>query len=150
MAFIPIQEVLLWSLLLSLILSALYRILTKPGDIKRLKEEMKFYREKSKKAQKEGNTEEVNRLLSETMKVNTKMMKSNMKPMIASLAIFFIALGFLRDTYSTFLIQLPFTLPLISYSFPFILLRDSIGWFWWYILITIPATFIFRKLLGVE
>ncbi|MBL7160500.1 MAG: DUF106 domain-containing protein [Candidatus Aenigmarchaeota archaeon] len=147
---LPIQEVLIWSLGLSLLLAVLYRFLTNPREIKLLKEEIKGYRERSNKAQKAGNAEEANKLLSEMMKLTSKQMRSNMKPMIASLVIFFIAIGFLRETYSNFIIQLPFILPLLSYSFPFIILRDSIGWFWWYILITLPATFIFRKLLGVE
>ncbi len=146
----PIQEVLLWSLTLSLVLALIYRILTKPREIRAIKEEVKEIRGKMKKSQKDGNTEETNRLLSEMMKLNQKQLRSNMKPMLASMVIFLVAIGFLRDTYSNFLIQLPFTLPLLSYSFPFVVLRDSIGWFWWYILITIPCTFIFRRLLGVE
>jgi len=147
---IPIQEVLVWSLMLSLVLALIYRLLTKPKEIRSLKEEIKEYKDKMGKARKEGKTEETNRLLSEMMKLNQKQLRSNMKPMLASLLIFFVFLGFLRETYSSFLIQLPVILPLFSYSFPFIALRESIGWFWWYILITIPSTFLFRKLLGVE
>ena len=147
---LPIQEVLLWSLLLSLILAILYRVLTKPAEIRRLKDELKEHRVRMKEVQKSGDKAATDKALSEMMALNQKQLKGNMKPMLASMIIFFVAVGFLRDAYSNFLIQLPFTLPLFSYSWPFIILRDTIGWFWWYILITIPATFAFRKLLGVE
>ena len=143
-----IQEVLLISLGLSLLFALFYRFLTKPAEMKRLKEEQKFHKEKMKQAK--GNAEETNKLLGEMMKLNQKMMRSSFKPMLASLAVFFLATHFLRTTYPAFAIQLPFTLPLLSYSWPFLVLRDSICWFWWYILITIPATLLFRKLLGVE
>lgn len=144
------QDIFIWSLLLSLGLSIIYRILTKPAEIRRIKEDVKVHREKMKALQKEGKQEDVNKALSEMMKLQQKQMKASMKPMIVSLLIFFVVLGVMREAFSTAAIQLPFTLPLISYSFPFVFLRDSIGWLWWYVLITIPFTFMFRKLLGVE
>jgi uncharacterized membrane protein (DUF106 family) len=102
------------------------------------------------KAKASGDKAEMEKFMSEMLKAQQKQMKQTMKPMIASVVLFFIFIGFLRETYSDVILNLPFTLPLASYSFPFIILRDSIGWFWWYILITIPATMLFRKLLGVE
>lgn len=150
------EGIFLWSLGLSFLFALLYRVLTKPQESKRLKEEVKLYREKIKKAQKES-PGEANKLLSEMMKLNQKQLRMNMKPMIASLLVFFVVIGFLREAYSSAVIQLPFPLPLPSYTtifgfLPFlnIGIRESIGWFWWYVLITLPATFLFRKLLGVE
>lgn len=145
-----VTELLLMSLGLSIITSLAYRFLTNPKEVKQHKEEMKEYRGKTKAAQKAGNTEEMNRLLGESMKINQKILKSNMKPMIITFGVFILAIGYFRDTFSMLILDLPFALPLISYSWPFLLMRDSIGFFWWYFLVTLPATFIFRKLLGVE
>lgn len=145
-----ITQVLIYSLTLSLVLAIIYRLLTKPDEIRRLKEELNDYRKKIKSAQKSGNTQEANKLLSDMMKINQKQLRSNMKPMLVSMILFFVVIGFFRDAFTELVIQLPFVLPLFSYSFPFILIRESIGWFWWYVFITVPCTFLFRKLLGVE
>ena len=146
----PIEEVLLLSVGISFVLSVIYRVLTKPAEMKRVKEEVKLHRERMKKAQKEGNKAELSSSLSEMTKLNQKQLRGSMKPMLVSLLVFFVFVGFLRQTYVTFSIHLPTTLPLLSYSYPFIALRSSIGWFWWYILVTVPCTIVFRKLLGVE
>jgi uncharacterized membrane protein (DUF106 family) len=37
--------------------------------------------------------------------------------------------------------RMPFTVPFIG---------NYLTWFWWYIFISIPATMVFRKMLGVE
>jgi uncharacterized membrane protein (DUF106 family) len=145
-----IFEVFLWSILLSLVLALIYRFLTNPEEIRRIKGEVKFYREKVKKAQKEGNKEETNKHMSDMLKLNQQHMKQNMKPMFLSMIIFFIFLGWLNQTYAALVVPIPFSLPLLGWEFPFVYIATEINWFWLYILITIPATFVFRKLLGVE
>ena len=147
---LPFEEVLVISLLLSLMIAVIYRLLTKPGEIRKTRKDISFYSNKMKEAQKSGNKAEADKYMSEMLKANQKVFKENMKPMFVTMIIFIVVLGVLKQAYSTFFLQLPFTLPLISYSFPFIVLRDSIGWFWWYILSTVPATLMFRKMLGVE
>ena len=134
-------EVTLISLALSLILSLLYRFLTNPEEMRRIKKEMEFYRKKSSEAQKAGNPEKANEYLKESMKVSQQMFKMNMKPMFASMLVFFIILGWMHGAYADILVQLPVTLPYAG---------NDLGWFWWYILITIPCTMLFRKLLGVD
>ena len=146
----PLQEILLISIGLSVFSAILYRVLTKPEEVKRVKEEVKGFREKIKEAQKAGKNDEASKLMSEMMKANQKQLKGNMKPMFVSMIVFIATIAFLRETYATFILNLPVAIPLLSYSFPFIIIRDTIGWFWWYILITIPLTFAFRKFLGVE
>ena len=136
-----LELVLVFSLVLSFVIAVLYRVLTNPEEIRRIKEELKFYREKSKKAQKASNTAEVQKLTNDMLKLSQKQMSMMMKPMFVSAIVFFIALGWLHSTFSEVVVNLPFPLPFFG---------AELTWFWWYVIITLPATFIFRKALGVE
>lgn len=142
--------VFVWSLLLSLVLSFIYRFLTKPSKIRNLKKDMKFYREKMSESQKSGNKEESDKYLKESMRLNQEHLKENMKPMIFSMILFIIVLGWLGGTYAELTVPLPITLPVTGWEFPFIGMTMQYNWFWWYLVITVPFTFVFRKLLGVE
>jgi len=134
-------EIMLFTIGMSFVLAIIYRVLTNPEEMRRIKENMKEVQAKVKKAQKSGDTDQVNALTSEMLKGSQKQFTQNMKPMMASMLIFFVFIGFLRAQYQGVLIALPFFVPFIG---------SMIGWFKWYILITIPFTFFFRKLLGVE
>ena len=137
----PMLELLLISIGLSLLLAVLYRFLTDPEEIRKAKREMEFYREKSKKAQKAGDMEEVKKLTNDMMKASQKQMSQTMKPMFASMVIFFVVLGWLATAYAELAIPAPFAIPFIG---------NSLNWFWWYLIIVIPANLVFRKALGVE
>jgi len=152
MVLTPMQELFLISLAISFIYGLSYRLLTNPKEIRAIKAESKEFKEKISAARKAGNNDEANKLMAESMKVQQKLMRSNMKPMIASFGIFIIGVWYILGPLYGGVVELtlPFTLPLFSYAFPFIVLRESIGWFWFYILITVPFIFIFRKLLGAE
>jgi uncharacterized membrane protein (DUF106 family) len=134
-------EVMLFTIGMSLVLAIIYRLLTKPEEMRRIKENMKEIQAKVKHAQKSGDTDQVSALTSEMLKGSQQQFTQNMKPMIVSMVIFFVFIGFLRATYQGTLIQMPFAVPFIG---------SVIGWFKWYILITLPFTLFFRKLLGVE
>ena len=155
----PFVTELLISLVLSFIIALAYRFLTDPKEIKRIKEDVKSYRKRIKEAQKAGKQDEANRLMTESLKANQKMMSQSMKPMLVSMAVFFVMVyGVMGPMFAGVVeLTLPFALPLPFYSsvfgfipFPGIAMRISIGWLWWYILITAPGIQIFRKLLGVE
>ena len=77
-------EITLISLALAFVLSLLYRFLTKPGEMRRIKKEMKFYQDKSKEAQKAGDTAKANEYMKDMMKASQQQFKQNMKPMMAS------------------------------------------------------------------
>jgi uncharacterized membrane protein (DUF106 family) len=219
---LPYQEIFIWALLISFLLSVIYRIFTKPKEIRKLKEDMKFYREKSNEARKSKDMKKMEEYSSEMLKLSQKQMKHNMKPMFISMGLILIILGFVSTTYNgvtvqtnpidertsmgyfsygdfnhslrsekinethikvfidtndngdfsdetgylkdqtvllnnirwsvspqdmnqtsmLIIIDLPFTIPLFGWS--------HLNWLWWYILITLPATWIFRKMLGVE
>lgn len=134
-------QITLISLALSFVLSLLYLLLTKPGEMRRIKEEMAYYRKKSSEAQKAGNKEKANEYLKESMKLTQQQFKQNMKPMMASMLIFIIILGWMHGAFTDVLVLLPVTIPIAG---------NDLGWFWWYILLTIPCTMLFRKLLGVD
>ncbi|MBU0953521.1 MAG: hypothetical protein KKA90_03820 [Nanoarchaeota archaeon] len=206
----PLLELVLYSLLLSFVLSLAYRFLTNPEHLRQSKANVKIFREKMNDAKKAGNTQEMNKYLSEMMKANQVQMKANMKPMIASMIIFFIALGFLAsfgpsvvaepqdnmlqfgepfnasgsledgvlaldqngngDVHDDPLLmngevfqrgeyywqvelgetttKLNAQLARSPIEFPW--LGHYLNWFWIYLLVTIPFTIVFRKLLGAE
>ena len=134
-------EVLVYTLGLSFFIAVIYRLLTKPEEMRRIKENMKQVNEKVKKAQKSGSTEEVNKLTSEMLKGSQEQFRQSMKPMMASMIIFFVFLGWVGAQFAELVVRLPFYIPFVGME---------CGWFMWYIIITLPATFLFRRLLGVE
>ena len=138
---LPIEEVLVISVALSIIMAILYRVLTNPEQIRNAKKEAEFYKEKMNKAQKSGDKAQTEKFMNEMLKAQKKQLGQNMKPMFASLIIFFIAFGWLGATYADLLVNLPFPIPFIG---------SELNWFWWYLIIVIPSTQICRKLLGVE
>lgn len=220
--FLPYQEIFLWALLISFIISVIYRVFTKPDEIRQLKKDMKFYRDKSKEAQKSKDTKKMGEYSNEMLKLSQKQMKHNMKPMFITMGIVLLLLGFVNTAYSGVVVEtspidevtslgyfsyagfnhslkseklngddirviidtndnndfsdenvylrdelayienihwsispqdmnrttmsiitkLPFTVPLLNWGY--------LNWLWWYILVTLPFTWIFRKFLGVE
>jgi len=59
MAFMtPVIELFLWSLLLAFITALLYRVLTKPNEMRRIKKEMAELKERSGRASKSGDTKQ--------------------------------------------------------------------------------------------
>lgn len=135
------QEVLIISIALSLLIVILTKLLTNQDEIKKAKREMKFYQEKIKKAQKAGDNQTVSKLSNDMLKASSKQLRQSMKPMFVSLIIFVIALGWLAAEYGELVINLPVTLPFLG---------SELNWFWWYLIIVLPTSFIFRKVLGVE
>ncbi|MCD6496196.1 MAG: DUF106 domain-containing protein [Candidatus Aenigmarchaeota archaeon] len=222
----PFLEVTLISLGLSLLITLIYRFLTNPDEMRKIKDDMKFYKEKMNQAKKSGDTAKMNEYASEMMKMSQKQFQYSMKPMIATMLVFFLLLGWLntsfggavvdfsknetvftydgvqhqasyekspdgfitavdldndgsfsdsekfskgdvfeyRDAYwrpvaktdgflffthevedvvhfEMLVAKMPFELPFLG---------SYLSWFWWYIFISFPATFILRKLFGVE
>jgi uncharacterized membrane protein (DUF106 family) len=225
----PFVIITLFSLVISFIISVLYRLLTNPDEVRKCKEDMKFYKEKSKEAQKEGDREKVADYSSEMLKASQKQFRMSMRPMLASMMLFFLLLGWLHGSFSNLIVdfsgqqnaravfygeehevrydpggetfsvsvdlnddggfaddevfgagdvfstgdgtaywsasksisgflfftqeqenQVTFSMMIAKLPFAMPLLGSYLTWFWWYIFISIPATIIFRKLLGVE
>jgi uncharacterized membrane protein (DUF106 family) len=137
----PFIELLVWSVLLAFITALLYRLLTKPGEMRRIRQEMNDLKGRASKAQKAGDAKEATRLTSEMLKGNQAVFRMNMKPMMVSMLLFIFILGWLAARFATLSMSAPFYIPFIGSSF---------NWFWWYFVVVIAGNFIFRKLLGVE
>ena len=138
---LPFQEVFIWSICLSFLVAVIYRVLTKPAEIRKIKEDMKHFKKEASKAQKAGDVKKSQEFMNEMMKQSSKQMKASMKPMFATLIIFALILGHLATTYADLVVNLPFYVPFIG---------TQLTWLYWYILATMPFTWIFRKALGVE
>ena len=223
----PFITITLMSLGLSLAITIIYRILMNPDEVRKLKGDMKFYKEKMNEAKKAGDTAKMNDYASEMLKASQKQFGMSMKPMMATMLLFFMLLGWLNtsfggvtadfsgggpayftyngdnhsmayqggadgfvvsvdfnddgrfspdETFSQdevferegvfwkpvqktegfflfaqpkedavqfdmFIAQAPFSIPFIG---------DYLTWFWWYVLLSLPATFALRKVMGVE
>jgi uncharacterized membrane protein (DUF106 family) len=223
----PFLSITLVSIGLSVAITIIYRALTNPDEVRKLKEDTKFYKEKMNQANKEGDRAKANQYASEMIKCSQKQLRMSMKPMMATMLLFFLLLGWLHGSfggvkadvsgeeealfsyggeehriyydgsgeglragvdfngdgefsdgeifdegevfaykgaywrpvpvmegilwYATpkndsvhfemFIAKTPFTMPFLG---------NYLSWFWWYIFISLPATFALRKLMGVE
>ena len=135
------QELFLITIVLSFIMSVMSRLLTDQNKIRKIKEDMKFYREKAGKAQKSGDLKKANEYTSQMMKASQGQFKENMKPMLLSFVIFIAALGWFRVEYASLEVLSPISIPFIG---------ASLNWFWWYLIIILPSSMIFRKVLDVQ
>ena len=135
-----ITEMIIWASLLSIIMVLLTKKLTDQEMLKNIKADMKEMNAKIKKAQKAGKTDEANKFTSQMLKMSSKQMQQTMKPMIASMGIFFVALWFFGTYYGELAVAVPVNLPFLG---------NSLNWFWWYFLRVFVTNFMFRKLLDV-
>lgn len=133
-------EVLLWSLGLSLVMVLLSKFLTNQKDLKKIKNEMQFFKEKMEKAKKAGDMKKAQEHMNDMLKSSNKQMGMTMKPLFVSMIIFFAAFQWLGSQYSTMVITLPVALPFLG---------AELNWFWWYVIITLPANIFLRKMLDV-
>jgi uncharacterized membrane protein (DUF106 family) len=135
-------EVLLITAVMSLASVLISKYMGDQRAVKNLKQEMKSLNERVRKSQKSGDTKEVSRLSSELMKLSGKQFQLNMKPMMITMVLFLGVFWFvIRAFYSEIVVTAPLNIPFVG---------NSLGWFYWYLLIAIPTGLMFRKLLAVE
>lgn len=146
MIFKPHISLLIISSFITILVIVINRILVNDKLMKEIKQKMENIREQLTRAQKEGNTEEANKFLSEMMKTNGEMMKQTFKGLIASLIILGLFLPWIKQTYEVTykgvtIAKLPFTLPFIG---------SNLDWLIWYVLVSLTIGWVFRKLIGVD
>lgn len=95
----PIIAVTIFALIILIFINIFYRILINQTEAKQLKDRVKELNKEMKEAQKAGNRDEMNKVLSEVMRQNSKLMKMSMKPMIISFIIVIIFLPWLAGAY---------------------------------------------------
>ncbi len=196
------------SIIISFIFSALYLVLVNQETMKRIKSEQKEMQQKMKNAQKSKDDKALKDLFSTSMQLNNRMMMLTIKPMIASMLVFFIMIPWLSGTYGDITVKLEDDKGALKYvgatvinenvtvsdsgaitigsktytagdkielaektwaaqynkdksqivlqnvrfklPFSFPLVGTEVGWLGIYIIISLPATMLFRKLLGVD
>ncbi len=93
-------SVLLVSITVSLIISLLYLVLVDREEYNRIRERQKEIQEKVKEAQDNDEMEKANKLMKESFSMQKKFMKASVKPMIASMFIFFLIVPWILTTFS--------------------------------------------------
>ncbi len=95
----PSVDVLIFSFFIILVINIFYKILVDQAEAKRSKDRMKEINDKIKEEQKKGNLENANKLLSELMQENSRLMKLSLKPMMVSFVIILLALPWIAEIY---------------------------------------------------
>jgi uncharacterized membrane protein (DUF106 family) len=137
---LPYQEIFVWSVGLSFIMTLASRFLANQREIKKARKDMEFYRSKATQAQKSGDVKKMNEYTGKMMKASSSQFRLNMKPMMLSFLIVIIAASWFAANYGTVKIASPINIPFLG---------NELNWFWWYVLIVLPFSTIFRKLLDI-
>jgi uncharacterized membrane protein (DUF106 family) len=99
LAYTPIVAVTIFSVIVLIIINLFYRILMNQSEAKQIKEKSKELNKQMRALQKEGKRDEANKLLSEVMRENSKIMRMTMKPMLVSFIIVIVLLPWLSEAY---------------------------------------------------
>jgi uncharacterized membrane protein (DUF106 family) len=97
--FDPVVAVTIFAIIILVLINIFYKILIKQHEAKELKEKTKELNRQMKEAQKAGNKDESNKLLSEMMRENSRLMRMTMKPMIVSFIIVILLLPWPAGVY---------------------------------------------------
>ncbi|MBI2579531.1 MAG: DUF106 domain-containing protein [Candidatus Aenigmarchaeota archaeon] len=140
--FHPIIFVSLFSFFMLVIINIFYRILVNQTKAKETKDLIAELSKKMKESQKSGNTEESKKAMSQMMQEQGALMRMSMKPMIISMIIVIIFLPLLSGVYpGTTVARLPVPLPVVN---------GAVGWLGWYIIFSIPAAIVIRKIMKIS
>jgi uncharacterized membrane protein (DUF106 family) len=137
--FSPAVAILIFSVIVTLLITGLSRLVINRKLVKELKEKMEEVKENLKQAQKEGDKEKTNQFLSEMMKINSLYMKQTLKSFVVSIVIVIIFLPWVKYRYEKVAIPIPFNLPYVG---------SSLSWIIWYILVAFTVGWVVQKLLG--
>lgn len=125
---------------LTLVITLFYKYMVDQNKMKELKGKIKELQGKQKEIPK-SNTDEMNKVFSEILALQNQQMKMNLKPMMVTLLLAVLFFPWMGSTFFGTQIVLPLSLPFIG---------NDLGWLMWYIVLSIPMSMIFRKLLGVN
>lgn len=135
-------SIFLISFALTIVVLILNRIFVNKDLIREIKNKMADIRENLTKAQKEGNKENVEKFLSELMKVNNEYMKHSFKSLMVSLIVLSLFFPWLNYKYAGLTVAtLPFNLPIIG---------SKLTWLYWYILVSFTIGWVIRKIFNLE
>ncbi len=126
--------------LISFVLTLPYRFMVDQKKMREHKEKVKEIQKQIKEAQK-TDQKKANALMTEMLGLSNKQMMSNFKPMMPGMILVILFLPWVASAFTGAVAILPFSLPYFGNDF---------GWLMWYIVASMPLTFIFRKMLGVQ
>jgi len=128
------------SVTITFVITVLYRFLSDPKKLKDLRDRTKEINAKIKEMQK-SNPEEAKKLTNEMLEITNKQMMASMKPMLATLLIAALYLPWMSEHFKGPVVMLPVSVPIFG---------ADLGWIMWFILISVPASQIMRKAMGVD
>jgi uncharacterized membrane protein (DUF106 family) len=134
------QEIFLFSLGLSLLMTLASKFLANQQKMKQVRRDMDFHRKKASEAQKAGDAKKANEHMSDMLKASQSQFRHNMKPMMFSFLIVILAASWFGAAYAESKILSPVSIPFVG---------AELNWFWWYLLIVLPFSTFFRKVLDV-
>jgi|GEM_PF-1008616 len=140
LAMRPVLAEIVVAVAVTFVITLMYRFLTDPKKMKELKDRAKAISEKTKEIQK-ADPEEAKKLTNEMLEITNKQMMASMKPMLATLLVAALVLPWMAAQFAGPMVKLPADLPYFGVD---------LGWLMWYILISIPASQILRKAMGVD
>ncbi len=136
----PVVGVFIIAGLISLLLALPYKFLVDQKKMREHKEKVKDIQKRIKEAQK-TDQKKANELMTEMLGLSNKQMMANFKPMMPGMILVILLLPWVATTFTGTVAILPFSLPFFGNDF---------GWLMWYIVASMPLTYIFRKMLGVQ
>jgi uncharacterized membrane protein (DUF106 family) len=133
--FEPLKGIGLLSIVLSLLVTLVYKFMTDQVLMKELKKELKKHQKHMKEHR--GNSAKISEISKKSMETNMKYMQQSMKPMLITIIPFLAIFTWLRNTLGdTILIPLSFW-------------SGHLGWIGTYIIFSMIFTATFRKILDV-
>jgi len=129
------------SIVLSIIVTLIYKYATDQAVMKELKGQLKKYQQQMKESK--DDMQKLNEIQKKSMAVNMKYMKQSFKPMIITMIPFIIIFWWLRSIY-TDVVVIP-----LSFHVPLSALATGLGWIGTYIIFSMIFTTLFRKALKV-
>ena len=137
----PMIELMLWSMGLSGITVLISRFLADQKEIRKIRSEMSFFKEKMDQAKKSGDVAKAEQFMNDMLKASNKQLKHTMKPLMVSMVVFIVAFQFLGTQYADLTVMLPVALPFLG---------AEVNWFWWYFITIVPTSMFLRRFLDVQ
>ncbi len=137
----PLIGVTAFSIFMAFLFPLIYRSVIDIERAKELKRKAKDYQKRMREARKRGDEKELKDLLEKNMSLLGEQMSLTQKQLICTLAIIIVVFPILKRLYGNATFKLPFPLPFVG---------SDVGIIGLYIIISIPASMFFRKLLRVD
>ncbi|RLG13838.1 MAG: hypothetical protein DRN66_03440 [Candidatus Nanohalarchaeota archaeon] len=148
----PLIQLTLISSGLSLVVTLIQKKTIDHVAMKRIRAEIKSLQKDMKEAQKKNDVAKTNKMLARTMELTKKQMMMTMKPTMYTMPLFIIAFPIIRKYFLDVIYTFPMGLgiPWLSLS-PFgFLWKTTFGWLGIYIMVSIIASIVFKKIFKMS